>query len=254
MGLFFENGIGYSGAGVMVIEDYYKKDHSSNSLKSIEPDVNQIEPNVNQIEPFLNKKIEPCIVLLRNRSTGIFSEMGGIYEKKHQNLVKTAITELREESRNLFNLVCLENALTQYTDIPVDSHTYYRVYFVKINGSSTKYFTHNMQILDQSSDTPIYWKETDQLAHVPINQLIDLDLNKKGVKVKTVNGEEIKLSRRTRKVIRYGFDNIMNIVKEPPLLSRKDLKLFDHNVKNFDKYPTFLLNTMMISADCDKML
>ena len=56
----------YSGAGVLIIEDYHK-----------------------------NNIIEPCILLVRNRKTQLYSDFGGGYEPKHKTLKITASIELR---------------------------------------------------------------------------------------------------------------------------------------------------------------
>src|SRR5271170_2838512 len=121
MTVYKENGIAYSGAGVIIVEDYYTK----------------------------NGKVEPCVLLVKNGASGLFMDFGGGYEQKHNNLKETAREELREESRNLFNIS--EKYFNKYVDIPVgrqNNRIFYRVYIIKINGISRKYFNQNKKIIN----------------------------------------------------------------------------------------------------------
>src|ERR1700679_3407499 len=120
MGVFKENRLTYTGAGVLVIEDYYTKKGTR----------------------------ETCLILVRNKASNLYTDFGGSYENKHGSLQITAQSELREESRNIFNVA--RHHLKNYVDIMTgkDNELYYRVFVIKINGISRKYFDHNVRVID----------------------------------------------------------------------------------------------------------
>jgi hypothetical protein len=189
-----ENGRNYTGAGVLIIEDYYMK----------------------------NGNMENCIILVRNKASGLYVDFGGVYELKDDSLKETAQHELREESRNLFNLS--KDNFVDYVDIPADKNNYYRSYILKINGISRKYFRKNMKIIDNSESSKRYWKETDDIVHVPIKNIDFYKLNKRGtIIVKDIEGKNIKLHRRCKKVLYYAQNLILKKIKEKPLARKRDI-------------------------------
>jgi hypothetical protein len=205
MSLYKENNFVYSGAGVMIIEDYYTK----------------------------SGKIEPCVLLVKNGASGLFTDFGGGYEKKHKNLKETASKELREESRNLFNVS--EKYLKKYVDIPVSSNksiknVFYRVYIIKINGISRKYFNYNKNIIDKThqkgTHVPYSWRETTDITHIPFK---NIDFNLLGARGKIIltdiDGNHIQLHGRAKRCIYYSQATMYNIVREKPIAKKKDIKM-----------------------------
>jgi hypothetical protein len=82
-----------------------------------------------------NGSTESCIILARNKASGLYTDFGGAYATKHGELSVTAVSELREESRNLLNVSPLK--LKEYVDIPAGNDMY-RAFIIKINGISRK--------------------------------------------------------------------------------------------------------------------
>lgn len=203
MSIYKENGLAYSGAGVIIIEDYYTK----------------------------TGKIEPCILLVKNGSSGMFMDFGGGYEKKHNNLRVTAHTELREESRNLFNIA--EKYFTKYINIPAGKF-FYRAYIIKINGVSSKYFKQNKERIDsvflKGSHVPRSWRETVDIAHIPFK---NIDFNLLGAKghiiLTDVNGNSVQLHNRTKKCIYYAQATLYNVIREKAIAKKKDIKIHKSN-------------------------
>jgi len=184
----------YSGAGVMIIEDYLTR----------------------------SGQTVPSLVLVRNKSSECFSDFGGMYEKKHKSLEQTAQTELREESKNLFNISSEYLKNSKWVDIPAGRY-FYRMYLIKINGISRKYFNHNKKIIDRN-DMPRSWKETDQLTHLPIENIDYDQLNVRGrVLIKDVDGNMIELNGRAKKAIYCSKRKIRQIVKMRPTADLNNL-------------------------------
>jgi hypothetical protein len=183
----------YSGAGVIIVEDYYIKN---------------------------KKSTIPCIILVRNKSNKHFMDFGGSFEKKHINLKTTASKELREESRNLFNIS--PKHFNYYVDIPSGRHLY-RVYIIKINSASRKQFIHNMKIIDKNS-SPRSWRETDAITHIPINSIKFNRFAKRGrVVLKDINGKRINIHNRAKKAMFYAENKILNLINSYPLLDKHNL-------------------------------
>lgn len=200
MGIYTEGSLHYSGAGVLIIEDYYMK----------------------------NGKVEPCIVLVKNKASGEYSDFGGSYESKHNTLQNTASIELREESRNLFNVSDSIIERTKKINIPALGDNFYRMYLLKINGVCRKYFLHNKKIIDdlhqQGTKIPRSWRETEAIAHIPIK---NINFDKLGVRgriiLQDIDDNAINLNGRTKKAIYHAKTHIMDMVKQEPLAKRKDM-------------------------------
>lgn len=201
MGIYIEGSIHFSGAGVLIIEDYYMK----------------------------NGQVEPCIILVKNIASGEYSDFGGSYESKHKSLQKTASTELSEESRNLFNVepnFIMSNA--EKIDMPAFNDSFYRLYVLKINGACRKYFLHNTHLIDDlykgGAHIPRSWRETNDITHIPIK---NIDFDKLGTRGKIVlqdvYGTNINLNGRTKKGIYHAKTIINKMIDQKPVAKRKDI-------------------------------
>lgn len=210
----------YSGAGVIIIEDYVRK----------------------------NGIIEPCIILARNKASGIYNDFGGGIEKKYKSMNNpieiTAIKELREESRNL--VVIKGDGLKMYIDINTgkkNTNDFYRGFLVKINGINRKYFLKNMKIIDRkivnkSKSIPKYWKETDDITHIPIKN-IDFDKLEKRGKIQLVDiyGNNIIIHGRVKRLLYFGRSHIIKVSKQKPYLTRHNITINnDVNDLFYDTY------------------
>ncbi len=189
MGKIYVDGKYVSGAGVIVIEDYKRKDGT----------------------------MESCVILGRNKASRKYADFGGSYEKKHGNIASTGSSELREESRNLLR-VC-PRYLKKYCDIEGHNSEYYRCYFVKINGISRKYFCHNMNLIDKNN-APRCWRETDNIAHVPITHL---NITQHRNIVLDINGMPIVIGTRVKKIFKCCLSMINAFAKKRPLITRNNM-------------------------------
>jgi len=188
----------YTGAGVLITEDYYTK----------------------------QGEIIPCLILCRNKSSLIYMDMGGAYESKHQSLNVTASKELREESANLFNINPIH--LSVFQDIPTSgsNKTFYRIYIIKINGVARKYYNHNKHLLDSSS-IPRSWRETDQIAHIPIQGInfTALTQRKKHI-IKDIDNNDIQIHPRVKNILINSKSLISDTIKSKPLAKKKDIQIY----------------------------
>ena len=192
------NGLYYSGAGVLIIEDYYTTEGY----------------------------IEECVLLVRNLSSGLYTDFGGTYETKHSSLQITAHMELMEESRNLFNVD--PRHLTLFVDVPVRDNEFYRVHLIKINGTCRKYFRHNRKLMEKlltkGIHIPSYWRETDDIAHIPFKNIDFNILSAKGKLIlKDIEGRDVTLHNRAKKVMYYSQAMIFNVAKLNPIARKKDI-------------------------------
>ena len=208
MTIINNNGRYYSGAGVLIIEDYYRKDGS----------------------------IEPCILLVRNKASGEYTDFGGTYEKKHGSLEKTAIDELREESRNLFNIDIkyFIDHVNNYVDITAGKDTFYKAFFIKINGISRKYYLHNMRLIESLHKKGVkisrVWRETDDIAHIPISRINFIKIGERGkIILKDIDDRNISIKTRIKKILYEGRSLIINdrhkIASIEPMGKRADMQL-----------------------------
>lgn len=214
MGVYKENDKSYTGAGVMVVEDYWK-----------------------------NGKIIPTILVARNKASQICSDFGGSYENKHLILAETASKELLEESRNLIKVKPEILQKSKKVDIDGYRNTYYRAYIIKVHNISTKYYEHNKKIINSSESSKRQWKETDRIYHIPISNIkFESLLDRKKVIIKDVNNEEVVLGMRLRKLLKRGEGLIHNVLSEDPIMTKKDLRKI-----NKSEY-SFLIDTYQFKA------
>jgi hypothetical protein len=203
MGIYTDNdGREFSGAGVMIIEDYYAKDGT----------------------------IIPSVVLVRNKHTGLFMDFGGIFESSDKTLDVTVRNELLEESVNLFNVSVDHFTEKNSVDLPVtrSNKVFYKIYMIKINGISRKYFLHNVKLIDRKYKTgmkiPVSWRETDMITHIPIKNIeFDKLAEDKRIVVQDVDSRMIMLHGRAKKALFYSHDQILELTKKEPLAKRSDL-------------------------------
>lgn len=200
MTVYRKGGRTYSGAGVLVVENYYMK----------------------------NGTIEPCVILVKNRASTVFMDFGGSYERKHHDLKETAHVELREESVNLFNID--KRHLTTHVDIPADGNNLYRVHIIRIDGVSRKYFRHNKRLVDsfhaKGMKVPRAWRETEDITHVPLR---NINFNLLGVRgqivLKDIDGNSVPIHGRTKRCLYYSQATIYNVLKQRPLAKKRDITI-----------------------------
>jgi len=211
MGIYIENGNKYTGSGVLIIEDYYKK----------------------------NGQIIPCILVVQNRASGLFSDFGGTYELKHKTIKNTSYYELLEESCNLFNIS--PKFYNYYVNVNTDKQNeFYRSYVIKINSVSRKYFLHNKRTIDKlhrsGRHIPRYWRETNNISHIPINNINFNSLNQRGtINLTDIDGNLIPISGRLKRILYNGHNVILNVSNQQPVARKRNLKIDNSN--------SFLKNT-----------
>jgi hypothetical protein len=195
-----------TGAGVIIVEDYRTMNNT---------DENTI----------------PTILIGRNKASQTSSDFGGGFSKKHKKISKTASDELLEESRNLIHVSedILEDSV--FFDISGTRDTYYRVYVIKGQNVSTKFFLHNRRIIDSHPQSKRQWRETDFIYHIPIDNIeFDKLLERKKVKVLDVHDHEVTLHMRLRKALFYGKEQILETVKSgEEIFTRSDLITVEDN-------------------------
>jgi hypothetical protein len=200
-----------SGAGILILEKYNKK----------------------------NGEIVNSIIVVRNRYSGKYMDFGGTYEKKYKSLQETAHHELREESINLYNIS--PKYFKTFFDIPSGKDMFYRVYVIKINGTQRKYFHTNRKLIHNNKQVSRCWKETDDIAHIPIKNIDFNKLNDKSrFSVFDVDNRELKLHARLKKALYYGKNIIFKHKNNKPLLDKNNIKIhksksFTNNTKSFTK-------------------
>lgn len=180
------------------------------------------------------------IILLFDKFRNKFSDPGGSREP-NENLKKTAIRELEEESKNLFRL----NISALNDDIAVRHKTYigYIVYITgpNINPIENKYYYHNSNLINSNSKSQKDYKETDGITRVYVDQLIkDGIINNNGdMNSIDVNGNKIKIFGRTVSVIRDALKT--NLINDN---HSKFLELkFNNNYLDDKNQKTFLNGT-----------
>jgi hypothetical protein len=184
----------FSGSGVLIIEDYIKQDRK---IKSV--------------------------VLVRNKSSQLFGDFGGMYEKRDKLLQVTASKELKEESRNLIDLDWNILQDQKYVDVISNKkrNEYYRIYIIKINGICRKYFHYNRKIIDKS-DLKRYYKETDDIRHISID---DINFDNIKIRMNDIYDKEISLSRRVRNILRNSKNIIKKVSNGKSLSIQNDFKI-----------------------------
>ena len=107
--------------------------------------------------------------------TGLFSDSGGMYESKHQNLEQTAIEELQEESRNLL-IINNKDILKRYIDnYYLKNNTFYRSYLINLSDINYDDFYFNKYLIDSNKKVPFCWRETSQIKKFELNNLFNFE-------------------------------------------------------------------------------
>ena len=198
----------FSGAGTLIVENYKNN----------------------------NKEI-PSIVLCKD-IRGFYSDFGGHYEEKHNNIFKTAISETKEESANLINIKNNTIKKQDFIDIKHENN-FYRSFIIKINGISRKYFRKNLNIIKENNAED-HWLEMSDITHVPIRNLIKMVKNKEDL-CDDIYGNKIKIRNRTIDIINCGKNKILNKIK------KKEIGNFNKN-KFLVKKNNFLKNTFCVKV------
>jgi len=202
---YYENGKQWSGAGVVIVENYYTKN---------------------------GKKI-PCILVAKDINRDKFIDFGGRYEYGHDNLQTTAHHELREESCNLFNISPQVLQLMPYSDSKYQSH-YYRTYFIKINGVSRKMYYNNLRTL-RKNNAPNCWLETNSIAHVPFENIpLEQLMYDQDIVTTDIDGTQVVLHNRLRQCLFHGYGSALDALNGKIVInSRNDGKIVKtHDFKN----------------------
>lgn len=161
------------------------------------------------IENHNNQKgrIEPSVILFKNKYTNIYSDLGGrIDPKDNQNISKTALREAFEESLCLIKLRSVRN----FDSV---SNNSYKCYIVPVedNKIKIKYYYHNLKVIPKL-DIPEYYKETIDMARFYISDLMidGLMKAKKSFKTHDTNKNGALISNRAIDVIKKTIS--MNMI------------------------------------------
>lgn len=216
MGVFYDDDKKYSGAGALVIEDYYRRDGS----------------------------IEPCIILVRNTASNTYTDFGGTYEAKHKTLEVTASTELLEESGNLIYVAPHIVNKLKSIDLDVSDGTLYKSYIIKINGISKKHYHHNLKIMNNAMKhgfhIPRYWRETNDICHIPIKNINFSNLTNRGkISLIDIDGKQVLIQGR----VKYVLFNVKSVILEKIRDSALKTKMIINNSDDWKNGTyTFILN------------
>lgn len=183
----------FTGAGVMILEDDNKE------LVNIK-----------------NASDNTRVILFKDYSKN-YSEVGGNYEKEHQNLETTGKLELREESRNLLNLdkISFENnsvdsSYTTYINKFGLRTFFYRCFFIQIDDIDKNIYLNNKKKIDKNNidknnDIGSCWLETTDLCKFYLKDIKNIIKNtgdnEKNYCCKDVNGISRGIRIRTIRVL-----------------------------------------------------
>lgn len=194
-----EKGHKYSGAGVLVLEDYR----------------------------FDDNREELCAVLVKNPK-GKYMDFGRVYKDKDSSLDKTANKGLFKESLGLYNIAPRHLKPAATIKVPKTKtncvETKYKSYIVKINDSSRSHFYHNRTMMKLSKQRNIrvpylYHKDKKvDIVHVPIK---NIDFVSKTVR--DIDGNVIELSGRTLEVMKASKNEILAHRNARPVARASDL-------------------------------
>lgn len=181
-----------------------------------------------------DNKIIPTILVGLNRSSNLLMDFGGSRSIKHKSINHTASAELLEETSNLVYIDPSILELQQHFDIPKS----YRVYIIKAQGISSKYFDHNKKSISKLPKLRAF-KEIKSIHHIPISN-IDFEtlLDRKSVYVEDVHHKKLKLHMRLRKALYYGKDLILKILDSKPIITKSNL-ITNYNISNIPNTYTF---------------
>ena len=142
-------------------------------------------------------------ILLKDH-TGLFSDSGGMYESKHQNLEQTAIEELQEESRNLL-IIKNNKILSTYIDnYYPKNNTFYRSYIINITDVNYYDFYFNNNLIDSKTRVPFCWRETTHIKKFKLTELFDFENKNK----------EIRSRIYDIMMVHKNIDNLINIIPD----------------------------------------
>lgn len=182
----------WSGAGVLIVEDYRHK----------------------------NGKTIKSVVLGRDVARKAYLDFGGRYDEKDINLENTARREAHEESAGLIDISELTLKKSMYVDSIGVSQTKYRIYFIKIDGICRRDYLGNIIILEKQN-APLCWMETNDIAHVPIENIKNFFKNSNG-KIDDVNGNNIKIHNRVLKILSTSIKKLEQTVNGASACSKSN--------------------------------
>jgi len=189
---------GYTGAGVIIIEQYKNKDKTRD---------------------------EPAIILFKGTGSQKYNDLGGSIDKKDDTgkypLATTAAREAFEESRGLIKFT----KPTHIGPLFIDKKKY-RGHIVAIKPGSlkTEDYQSNRDKLDKKQGIPHIWKETDEIARFYISDLVSKGIFKRGSK-RTLNdadGRKRSIGVRSMDIVKEAIDagHIEAALKYPRKLSK----------------------------------
>jgi hypothetical protein len=220
------NTTNYSGAGVLIIENYYD-----------------------------NRKgrSEPAILLFKSSTNSEYQELGGSVDTNLTSslavLQQTAKRELREESCNLFNIRAeLDRKINEknmFVDINTSNGSLYRCYVVGIEGMifGEDVFDINCKLVKEQG-APSHWKETNDVKRFFISDLIKCITLKNNMCL-NADGNNCKIRQRTIDVLAKivnGYNSDNSIANNAINFTNK-IKVFSE--KNNLQYD-WLFNTVRI--------
>jgi hypothetical protein len=181
------------------------------------------------IEQYGGKNKRPALILFKGTKSGKFEEPGGKRDKK-EDLRKTASRELQEESSNLFSI-----SGNKFRDAQaVKIKNTYICYALYIQGSKMRngsliskmqYHTNKKQLAKHKA--PYSWKETSDITHVYIDQLVKdkAYIARNRLVTTDVNGKKVVIEGRAVACIRECINQkaLQNALSQSPvkLTSRK---------------------------------
>lgn len=190
----------YTGAGVLIIENY--------------------------------KKRIPSVILVQNKASKELMDIGGgtSMTKDMNKIINLAVSEAHEETCGLIRLNNETIRNSDFKDVNANKigSKIYRSYVLRIDNISTKLFDHNCKLLHSTKGIPKHWKETLKLVHIPIDNIdFDTILDRGNNKLRDVNDKEYKVIKRVRNVIKSHEELLLkfrdNVDNVPYIMDRKNL-------------------------------
>lgn len=205
------------------------------------------------------------IILVRNKTTSKWEDMGGSISDKIQPpsasaLVDNARKELMEESRALFlldtfNTEQFKNNTHPFLPLYVEKEGIYIMYVVFIrlsdSGNLSEQFKKNMQIINGSSSFSNEWKETNDIIHISIDKIGDNI--KRGDKDEPVNERTKNILDKLKGYISSGKFKLENdeiIFTEGDNITPIKIKIFNANI-SCDRVDYPLTSAKLCYADLE---
>jgi len=189
----------YSGSGLLLIEDCYYK----------------------------NKK-QPCALLFYDHYKGGYEDLGGGYEKYHENLETTTMIEAQEESANLLNVMDSKHFQGYIDRKPMPRlapNIWFRMYIMKVDKFNDHLFYQNLKhIKKQFKGKKVKkgWLEMSHVVRIPLVELFKA--SSKSKTVKSINGSRVPISRTRMYLDKDSVKRIKRVSK----MKAKKLKLTDY--------------------------